>query len=1030
MEIAAVAIGLAFLITGFLVWRLMSGPVDVGFAKSYIEEALHDPVSGYSVSVDNAVVEWPEIAGPLLLEFSNVQLIKEGNSVLKIQDVSLGLMSRYLFLGIIKPISIKLEKPELNIIRTENNEIKLSLDDNVPDTNIAPGDEPPLMQILDTMTQPKDEINKNSPLDKLQTLEITDAKMVIADYLAGMTWLLSPMNLTFIKDPKGLVVSANVKLPGGRDTASRIQGDLVYFRERNNFVANVHIQDFDPHILSRKIESLDFLNDHYAILNGNIEVGFDTNFHINKAAVSLSSQNGALALKGVYDEPLPFEELFINALYDEKQGLADLRELSVKAKGLTLNISSPFKITENSADGTVKINIPDLPQEKIAPIWPDVLKGEGAEEWLINRLATGRMHDINTSFDVSAVKEDETWKVGVNNILSDFLIENMDIDYRAPLEKITSANGKGHFSKDALTIEISDGNLGDIKVTKGKVVIDKIIEGGGNADINIDLDGPLQSVFRYIQPEPIGISEEKLGLTVADVKGKATLNVNVNFPTVRDLLAEQVIVKAQGTLNDVLLPDIVKTLDLTGGPFNISVADGAAKLDGSGKLDGRDIKFAWQEFVDPEGKEFSSQVSAELLADKSLRDILGIGLEDWIEGTFPINVTYTEYQDDTAKAYVKADLAPGSVMVGPLDYKKQPGEKGNASCIVSFNGGFVSEVQNLNVETNELRVNNARFIFNIENGETVLRRGNIPEFFLSENELNMDLEITTSGLLKMSVKGDFLDARPFLGDKKSKEAYDGPPLMISATVNRMRTHPARLVEKVKVYLDMSAQGDIDQFEMDAVAGKGDVYLRFKPNEKGLMALQLEADDAGAMLRAFDIYENVKGGKIVVYGEAKSKQERKKIYGNAQLSDFSVVNAPVLAQLLNAISLFGIQQLLGGEGIYFSQLESEFEWHLARKGDSYYFKEGRTSGSSLGLTFEGRILKSQDLINVEGTIVPVSLVSEIIGGIPLIGDILTGGGGGLIAATYKIEGPIKKPEVSVNPLSALAPGILRTILFEN
>jgi hypothetical protein len=58
-------------------------------------------------------------------------------------------------------------------------------------------------------------------------------------------------------------------------------------------------------------------------------------------------------------------------------------------------------------------------------------------------------------------------------------------------------------------------------------------------------------------------------------------------------------------------------------------------------------------------------------------------------------------------------------------------------------------------------------------------------------------------------------------------------------------------------------------------------------------------------------------------------------------------------------------------------------------------------------------------------VPAYVVSQVIGEIPLIGRILTGGEGeGLFAATYRAKGPLDDPQVSVNPLAALAPGFLR------
>ena len=48
-------------------------------------------------------------------------------------------------------------------------------------------------------------------------------------------------------------------------------------------------------------------------------------------------------------------------------------------------------------------------------------------------------------------------------------------------------------------------------------------------------------------------------------------------------------------------------------------------------------------------------------------------------------------------------------------------------------------------------------------------------------------------------------------------------------------------------------------------------------------------------------------------------------------------------------------------------------------------------------------------------------------IPLIGDILSGGKGeGILAMTFKVRGSLDEPVFTVNPLSLLAPGILRKI----
>ncbi len=50
-------------------------------------------------------------------------------------------------------------------------------------------------------------------------------------------------------------------------------------------------------------------------------------------------------------------------------------------------------------------------------------------------------------------------------------------------------------------------------------------------------------------------------------------------------------------------------------------------------------------------------------------------------------------------------------------------------------------------------------------------------------------------------------------------------------------------------------------------------------------------------------------------------------------------------------------------------------------------------------------------------------------IPLIGKVLTGGKHeGLWGVSYTVTGPVDKPSIGVNPLSAFTPGILRKLFM--
>ena len=65
--------------------------------------------------------------------------------------------------------------------------------------------------------------------------------------------------------------------------------------------------------------------------------------------------------------------------------------------------------------------------------------------------------------------------------------------------------------------------------------------------------------------------------------------------------------------------------------------------------------------------------------------------------------------------------------------------------------------------------------------------------------------------------------------------------------------------------------------------------------------------------------------------------------------------------------------------------------------------------------------------MQGTLAPGYALNLIFGIVPIIGPLLDRGEGeGLLAANYQLSGSVDNPRVMVNPLSALAPGILRRI----
>src|SRR3546814_17609702 len=138
-----------------------------------------------------------------------------------------------------------------------------------------------------------------------------------------------------------------------------------------------------------------------------------------------------------------------------------------------------------------------------------------------------------------------------------------------------------------------------------------------------------------------------------------------------------------------------------------------------------------------------------------------------------------------------------------------------------------------------------------------------------------------------------------------------------------------------------------------------------------------------------------------------------------MEKFRVVRAPALARILAALSLGGLNDVLNNEGIGFDRLVADY-----RLDDDILTVSGaRTSGGALGLTLDGTVNVATNRLDVEGTIVPLYGVNTVIGAIPLLGDILTAGGGQVVLPfPYCAARPRGDPSLTHTPLTVLAQGL--------
>jgi hypothetical protein len=124
---------------------------------------------------------------------------------------------------------------------------------------------------------------------------------------------------------------------------------------------------------------------------------------------------------------------------------------------------------------------------------------------------------------------------------------------------------------------------------------------------------------------------------------------------------------------------------------------------------------------------------------------------------------------------------------------------------------------------------------------------------------------------------------------------------------------------------------------------------------------------------------------------------------------------VLAELLSAISVVGLLEQLNGEGIFFSEAEADF----IITPQAIEITRSSAMGASLGVSMAGLYGTQTKRLALQGVVSPIYLVNGI-------GALLTRRGEGVFGFNYALSGTADAPQVQVNPLSILTPGMFREI----
>ncbi|MBM3566780.1 MAG: DUF3971 domain-containing protein, partial [Alphaproteobacteria bacterium] len=495
---------------------------------------------------------------------------------------------------------------------------------------------------------------------------------------------------------------------------------------------------------------------------------------------------------------------------------------------------------------------------------------------------------------------------------------------------------------------------------------------------------------------------------------------------------DRVDVRATARLADIGVARVLLGQDLRQGNLTLTLDRKGMDLKGDARVGAMAAKIDWRQNFEAKAP-FRSRYrltgrSGEL---KSLEDLgfelgpLGRGA---VAGTAGADLLVTEGHGGEFEVQAGADLKDLALEIKQLGWIKPRGIAGRAEGVVRIKKGQVTAIPSFSIVAGDMAVA-GRAVY-APGGDLI--RVEVDKVKYGRTDARVQARRRADDGWDLDFKGASFEFGPLWsqvirggGSPAEREAAANLKLGIIFQLDRV------WMEKDNAFDSVSGvfRHDGDRWRSataKGLAGGKPFAFDIKPGDGGKAEriLTMTAADAGAMLRALDLYDNMTGGQMEIFGAYRDNDPGEPLVGRVVVRDYRVANAPILARLLSVAALTGILDELKGEGLNFSALDLPF----VQTEGLFELREARAFGAALGFTAAGKIYTDADVLDLEGTVVPAYAINSLLGNLPVVGELFTGGekGGGVFAATFRMTGPRDDPTVAINPLATLAPGFLRNL----
>lgn len=544
------------------------------------------------------------------------------------------------------------------------------------------------------------------------------------------------------------------------------------------------------------------------------------------------------------------------------------------------------------------------------------------------------------------------------------------------------------------------------------------------AQIRAKLNGPADAGIEILGMDALkGPSGTAYDPATTRGRLSALVQVNIHFRHVPDPGNTDYSVEA--TLTDFAVDNVFAGQRLEGASVTAFATPAGVLLRGDGKIAGAPMNFEFDKRKDAVAADI--RVNATL--DDAARAKLGLNMAA-VMGPVLVRLTGTTNANAT-KADIELDLTAARILDLIPGLSKPVGEPLKAR-FSSVDSASTLKINDLMLEGTGTLIKGSLEL--TRSGD--VNAANFPVFQMSDGDKASLKAERVGDVLKVRITGEVMDARGIMRSLVSTPASPPPPARgqkqaprnagqdvdVEARIGVLTGNNGEVLRQLELTLGRRGV-ELRSFLLSAKVGRDGTLageIRTLPN--GRKALLVTTSDAGASLRFVDIYPKIDGGEMWVVldpprGDAAPQE------GTINLRDFVVRGEPGLAVLSHA-ARDSTGKAETGTAV-FQKAQARF----VRTPGAIVLREAAILGPVAGVTLDGNVDFAAGRIALRGTYVPAYGLNNLFSKLPVIGALLGGGPNeGLLGVTFEIVGPLSGPRLTVNPLSAVAPGFLRK-MFE-